>query len=333
MPEAIEPERLAAPDPTEITAELPAVKARRAADPEPDSPTSADPAEPADPADPAAEPPSSSPAAPDEPAAAPNESGAAADRTPAGDASGAQAGSPLTWRKVGADLLRPSRTQLLLAVVLCLCALVTVWTVRAKATTDVYSQMSRAELVQLLDQLNSNASSLRSQIGQMQQTKNELQTGADSAKVAAQQSAKRMAELKILAGTAPAQGPGITITITDPRGKVPASMLLDGVEEMRDAGGEVMDLNGQRIVASSWFSTAENGLLLVDGVPLESPYVLTVIGDPGTLEEGARFRGGLVSQVQAPAVGGTVGITRSDRLTITSLYEPKAPEFAKPTEP
>lgn len=252
------------------------------------------------------------------------ESGAAASATKA---------APLGWRRMLSDLVRPSRSQALLAVVLCLCALATTWTIRAKNQTDIYSQMTRADLVQMLDQLNSNASGLRTQITQMEQTKEQLQSGVNSDKVAAEQAGARLAELKILAGTAPAQGPGVTIRITDPEGKVTAAMLLDAVEEMRDAGAEVMDLNGVRIVASTWFGTDGNGALVVDGKPVVSPYVLTVIGDPQTLEEGARFRGGLVSQAQSPQVNAVVSITRATTLTILSLHTAKTPQFAQPTEP
>ena len=83
----------------------------------------------------------------------------------------------------------------------------------------------------------------------------ELQSGANSRKVAQQEAEDRLTRMKVLAGTVPVHGPGIKITIDDPDEKVTSDMMLDAVEEMRDAGAEAMVLNNKvRIVADTWFA-------------------------------------------------------------------------------
>ncbi len=83
------------------------------------------------------------------------------------------------------------------------------------------------------------------------------------------------------------------------------------MEELRDAGAEVIELNDTvRLVMRSWFSTDPSGRVTADGVALEEPYVIEAIGDPATLEAGARFRGGLVSEIEGERVGGRVQITQ-----------------------
>ncbi|MGJ6979099.1 DUF881 domain-containing protein [Aestuariimicrobium soli] len=238
--------------------------------------------------------------------------------------------TPRTARQLLGDLLRPSRAQTFMAAVLCVLAMATIWQVRARSGDDTYSGMRRADLVQILDQLNTNATKLRSDIQAQEAAKRELQTGVDSQKVAEQKATARLKELQVLAGTVSATGPGIVITVDDPGGKVTGELLLDAVEEMRDAGAEAIDVNGVRVVAQTWFGGSA-GAVTVNGVPLKAPYTLTVIGEAHALEEGARFRGGLVSQAQAPQVGARVSITRSDQLTITSLHQPKQPQFAEPS--
>ena len=58
--------------------------------------------------------------------------------------------------------------------------------------------------------------------------------------------------LRILTGTVAATGPGVTLTIDDPDGSVTAATLLDGVEELRDAGAEAIEINDSvRVVAST----------------------------------------------------------------------------------
>ena len=124
--------------------------------------------------------------------------------------------------------------------------------------------------------------------------------------MAQEESQQRLDELSILAGTVPAKGPGITMRISDPDRKVTASVLLDAVQEMRDAGAEVIEFNGQvRVVASTWFGT-DGTTLIVDGRRLQRPITMEAIGDSHSLEEAARFRGGLVSEITGPRIGGTV---------------------------
>ena len=62
-----------------------------------------------------------------------------------------------------------------------------------------------------------------------------LQSGADTqSRWPVQEAQKHFDELSILAGTAPAQGPGIRMRIADPNNAADAGLLLDAVEEMRD---------------------------------------------------------------------------------------------------
>lgn len=237
--------------------------------------------------------------------------------------------SRITLRRALRDALRPTRAQAVMAVVLCLVSMATVWQVRDRAVNDVYSTMRRSDLVQVLDQLNGNAATLRTQISQQQAVVNRLKSSASNRQAAQEQARKRLAELQILAGTAPATGPGIKISIVDPEVKVTAALLLDAVEEMRDAGAEAISINGVRVVASTWFA-GEPGSIQVNGQTIQAPYEITVIGEPHALEEGARFRGGLVSQAQGPTVNAVVRIVASEQLTITALAKPRTPQFAKP---
>ncbi len=107
-------------------------------------------------------------------------------------------------------------------------------------------------------------------------------------------------------------------------------MLLDAVEEMRDAGAEVIEVNDTiRVVASTWFGTDANGLV-IDGKPVGRPITFEVIGDPHSLEEGARFRGGLVSEITGPGIGGQVQIDQADRVLVESLHAAREPQYAQP---
>ena len=202
--------------------------------------------------------------------------------------------------------------------------------IRLNAADDAYTNARREDLIQILDGLGAESRRLESEIRELQQTKTNLQSGADSRRVAQEESEQRLDELSILAGTVPAQGPGISMRISDPDRKVTASVLLDAVQEMRDAGAEVIEFNDQvRVVASTWFGT-DGTDLIVDGQRLQRPITMEAIGDPHSLEEAARFRGGLVSEITGPRIGGTVSIERLDDLEITSLHSPAENQYARP---
>ena len=51
-------------------------------------------------------------------------------------------------------------------------------------------------------------------------------------------------------GPLPAQGPGITVRISDPDSQVTGPVVLDLIQELRDGGAESIDVGGVRVVAS-----------------------------------------------------------------------------------
>ncbi|HMR49114.1 MAG TPA: DUF881 domain-containing protein [Arachnia sp.] len=236
-----------------------------------------------------------------------------------------------TRRQALRAFLRPNKGQLVVGVVMFLTALLVVTTLRSQAHQPEFATMRQSDLIQLLDNQHAETRRLENEIRELEATRSQLLSGADRAQAAQEEAQRRLAQFQILSGTVPAVGPGITIEIHDPQSKVSADLLLNAIEELRDAGAEVIEINGQvRLVVTSWFADAPNGRIIVDDIELRPPYLLTVIGERGTLEAGARFRGGLVSQVESERVGGEVFIAQSDRLEILSVVPPASFEFATP---
>jgi uncharacterized protein YlxW (UPF0749 family) len=205
--------------------------------------------------------------------------------------------------------------------------------IRINATGDAYASARREDLIQLLDGLSAESRRLEGEIAQLEQTRRNLQSGADTQRIARSEAERHLTELAILAGTAPAEGRGIRMRIADPKAAVDAGVLLDAVEEMRDAGAEVIEVNNTiRVVASTWFSSDARGLV-IDGKAVSRPITLEVIGDPHSLEEAARFRGGIVSEITGPKIGGQVQIDPEDRVVIESLHAPRENQYARPAPP
>lgn len=227
--------------------------------------------------------------------------------------------------------LRPSRGQLVLAVMLAVTAALVVLTLRSQAAQPDYSNLRRAELIQLLDNLSAETRRLEAEVRELQTTRDGLASGAEGAQAAEEEARRRLEQLQIIAGTVPVHGRGIRISIEDPENRVSPELLLDALEELRDAGAEVVEFNDSvRVVASTWLGIDAQGRVVADGTVLTTPIVVDAIGDPATLEAGARFRGGLVSEIEGERVGGFVGIEQLDDVEITSVVVPQPNEFALP---
>ncbi len=234
-------------------------------------------------------------------------------------------------RNLVSEFFRPSRGQFVVGLALFLTALIVVMTIRAQAAQPEFSNVRQADLIQLLDNVTAETRRLEDQVSELEQARTELMTGADRDQAAREEAERRLEQARILAGTVPAVGPGVRIVIDDPEGRVTAELLLDAIEELRDAGAEVIELNDSvRLVMRSYFTMDDQGRVTADGTVLEAPFIIDAIGDPATLEAGARFRGGLVSEVEGDRVEGEVSIQQATTVQIASVVEPPEHQFARP---
>jgi uncharacterized protein YlxW (UPF0749 family) len=238
-----------------------------------------------------------------------------------------------TRARLRASLLHPGRGQVLAAIILFIVGVAGAMQIQINTDDDTYASARREDLIQLLDGLSTESRRLEGEIAQLEQTRSNLRSGADTQRVAREEAEKHLTELSILAGTAPAEGRGIRMRIADPKAAVDAAVLLDAVEEMRDAGAEVIEVNNTiRVVGSTWFGSDPRGLV-IDGKPVSRPITLEVIGEPHSLEEAARFRGGIVSEITGPKIGGQVQIDREERVVIESLHATRENQYARPAPP
>lgn len=237
--------------------------------------------------------------------------------------------APRTRRRRSAWLL-PTPGHLLVAVLLLVFGLIVTMQLRSRAGEEDYSGLRRTELVAILDDLTAESRRLEAEIAELRATQQQLLSGADRQRVAREEAERRRKELSILSGAAPAVGEGIRVVIADPNRAVGETVLLNALEELRDAGAEVIEVNDTvRVVASSWIGS-DGAQVVMDGVALRRPFIIEAIGESHALTEALRYRGGLVSEIQDEKIGGAVSIEASDRIEILSVREPTTPRFAKP---
>jgi uncharacterized protein YlxW (UPF0749 family) len=159
-----------------------------------------------------------------------------------------------------------------------------------------------------------------------------LRAGTQGREAALSAAAKRAADLGILAGTLPAQGPGVRAVFTAGHQGLKSAVVLDAVEELRDAGAEAMQIEGTngtavRIVASTSFLDGTGGLQ-VDGQMLTGPYTIVAIGDPSTMQTALNIPGGVVDTVRN--AGGNVIVNQPGSVRVTALHQAGTPKYARP---
>ena len=218
------------------------------------------------------------------------------------------------------------RSQALVGVLCAVLGFALVTQVRSTREAPVLAGARQDDLVRILDDLGAREERLRREIDSLTETRQRLASG--STEEAAAEARRRAQTLGILAGTIAAQGPGIVLTIDDPERQVDASLLLNALEELRDAGAEAVQIGPVRVGASTYFRDRD-AAVEVDGQLLRAPYVFTVIGDPDTLAQALDIPGGVVDEV-ASVPGAKAGIERAATLEVDALRPLDPPQYARP---
>ncbi|GID48155.1 hypothetical protein Aca07nite_54300 [Actinoplanes capillaceus] len=232
------------------------------------------------------------------------------------------------------DLGRPGRrwpapAGALIWVLLALFGFTLVVQLRSNDADDGLAGMRQEDLVRILSDLEAQDSRLLTEIQELETSKQQLSSGVAGREAAQVEAEKRSQQLGLLAGTVAGSGPGLDITLSNVR----ASDVLNAVQELRGAGGEVMQLNGAngtavRVVASSFFVDASGGGIIADGEQLTGPFRLLVIGPPSTMSTALQIPGGVVASVQND--GGSVTMDSRSLVDVTAVRKAAALRYARP---
>ncbi len=191
------------------------------------------------------------------------------------------------------------------------------------------------DLVRILSDLDSRKDRLDTEITNLQTQQQQLSSGAQSKQAALNAASQRADELGILAGTLPAEGPGLVIRMEPAAKPISSLVVLETVEELRGAGAEAMEISGTnspsvRIIASTWIVDADDnsGAIMVDGVSMQGTLTITAIGDGQTMQTAMSIPGGVADSVQEN--GGTVLMQQEARVQVTALAPTGSLKYAHP---
>lgn len=278
----------------------------------------------------------------------------AADEPQAGGPDGEIRATAGVLRRLGlARVLRPRLhgVDLVVAALLAVLGFAAVVQVRATQDDGLLASARQEDLVAILEGLSGRSDRLRQEVDDLTLARERLTSGSGQDEAALEEARRRTQVLGVLAGTVPATGPGVVLTLQDAEGGLPAAVLLDALEELRDAGAEAVQVEGApvrteggdvrvptvRVVASTALLDAEGGSsgdvtvgggVEVGGTLLAPPYIFRVVGDPGTLASALRIPGGVIDAVAAR--GGQADVQELDEVTVSALQPFAPPAYARP---
>jgi uncharacterized protein YlxW (UPF0749 family) len=224
---------------------------------------------------------------------------------------------------------RATRAQLIVALLLCVLGLGLAIQVRTTSDNGALRGARQEDLVRILTELDNRSQRLEDEKRGLDSQRSELESSSDQAAEALKQTRQKEQALGVLAGSVAAQGPGITLTIKDPRGGVESDTLLDTLQELRAAGAEAIQINTVRVVADTYFTEGADAVL-IDGHKESQPYVFKVIGNPQDLEPALNIPGGVVQTLEKEQA--TADVVRSQKIVVDALRPPKQPDYARSSQ-
>ncbi|MEH1124235.1 DUF881 domain-containing protein [Micromonospora sp. CPCC 206061] len=240
--------------------------------------------------------------------------------------------TPVVPKAAAKPARRLSSAGVVIALLLGVLGFTLVVQVKSNSEDTGLASARQEDLVRILADLEAREQRLRQEISGLEDSQRQLTSGVEGRQAALEEAGRRADELGVLAGTLPAQGPGLTVRFAAGDQPLKAAALLDAVQELRGAGAEAMQISGSdggavRIVASTYFLDAQGGIT-VDGDHLTGPYTIDVIGESRTMETALKIPGGVVESVGND--NGTVIVQERDVVEVSARAAPNSLQYARP---
>ena len=209
-------------------------------------------------------------------------------------------------------------------MLLCVLGYAAVIQVQTNTEDSTYAGLREQELIDILSGLAGTTQKAQEQIDDLEATRDELEDQTLQQQTALQRAEEQVDTLRVIAGTVPVSGPGITIEIDPGADPLRLTALLDLIEELRTSGAEAMEIEGAdgeavRLVASSSIEVSQpTPGLNVGSELIGPPYRLKVIGPPDTLAGAIDFYQGPQDQLEEQ--GAEVKVESEEKIDIESIH-------------
>ena len=202
---------------------------------------------------------------------------------------------------------------------------------------------SRAsDLVEVVREMEAQRDGLQDQLADLRTEIARYERDAAEDSGVSQSFSQELDRVRQAAGLSAVAGPGVQIILGDgsevAAGADPNDYLIHDtdiasvVNALFVGGAEAIDVNGERIVATTPIRCAGT-TILVNSTRLGSPYVITAVGDPVSLEAAvlADETASLLIDAYASQFGLQVSLSRKSGVTVAPFRGSLRPQYARPT--
>ena len=209
---------------------------------------------------------------------------------------------------------RPNRPHLFIGLLFLILGLLVAVALIRPGDEESWRNARTEDLVQILDDLGARQDRLDAESARLTELQRNLESGSTVEALA--ESKRQLAALQVLTGTTPVTGPGVSIVITDPDAVIDAAVVLDAVQELRDAGAEAIQVGDSRVVVDTWFADRA-GTVVVSGAAIDSPIRILAIGEPDTMAAALSIPGGIADSVRTKGADFEASTAPSMSISVT----------------
>ena len=222
--------------------------------------------------------------------------------------------------------MRRRPAQLALTAVLFILGVLVVAQFRSQAADPGLSALSVSELTELVANVTTRNNQLREEIATLERQRATVAAAVARGDTSSTQIRSDLNRVLGWSGVLPVTGSGIRITVNGPLPGDAIELLLN---ELRNAGAEAAAIGGVRIVPGV-VATGPAGAVVVRGVPLGDPVVLSAVGQPQVLAGSLGRAGGPIAQLNARFPEVTVSVVAVDLVTVPATDRDLTPRLARP---
>ena len=222
--------------------------------------------------------------------------------------------------------MRRRRNQVTIAAVTFLLGLLVVIQLRTQASSTAFAGLSSQDLTVLVANLDDRNDQLRTEVATLERELDVLAQNTDRGDASVDELRADLRRVRLYAGTDPAMGPGVSITV---RGPIDGPGVEDLVNELRNAGAEAMAIDDLRLVPGV-VAVGAAGAVILDGVALEDSFTLSAIGAPDKLTGSLTRPGGIIAQLSATQPDVLVEVTPLDRIGVPATERDLVPSHGHP---
>lgn len=187
------------------------------------------------------------------------------------------------------------------------------------------------ELTQMVNDLQTERDKLRAEVTDLRNSLAKLSSGS---------SGDELNRVRVQAGLTDMVGPGIVMTMNDSQkpntGNQDPNLflihdddVLKVVNELKAAGAEAISINGQRLIGTTEIRCA-GPTISINHTLTAPPLEIRAIGDPATLENALRMRGGVIEDLSLWGI--EISLRRDQQVQVPAYTGSLQFNYAKPVE-